>query len=133
MHFLKYVLAAAVSVMPLIASATSEKSSFEEIKRNAAQTRQSDTRSTNGLPPNQVASAPAISWVPKLNLDNARGTPAINLRQARGQIRNTSGVSQDIQAFVKNEVAKASNLGSTTTIYNYKRPTPIYEKGGMNR
>lgn len=103
MHFLKYVLVAAVSVIPLITSATS----FDEIKQNAKKNRENATLGTADTPPNQVASAPAISWVPKLNLDNAKGTPYIELSNATGQIRNTSGVSNDIQEFVKNEIANA--------------------------
>ncbi|EKO3611942.1 hypothetical protein M3914_003141, partial [Vibrio metschnikovii] len=103
MHFLKYVLVAAVSVMPLITSATS----FDEIKQNAKKNRENATLGTASTPPNQVASAPAISWVPNLNLDNATGTPRIELSKATGEIRNTSGVSNDIEEFVKNEIANA--------------------------
>lgn len=103
MHFLKYVLVAAVSVIPLITSATS----FDEIKQNAKKNRESATLGTASTPPNQVAIAPAISWVPNLNLDNATGTPRIELSNATGEIANTSGVSNDIKEFVKNEIANA--------------------------
>lgn len=103
MHFLKYVLVAAVSVIPLITSATS----VDEIKQNAKKNRESATLGTASTPPNQVAIAPAISWVPQLNLNNAKGAPPIELSNATGQIANTSGVSNDIQEFVKNEIANA--------------------------
>ncbi|WP_428775706.1 hypothetical protein [Vibrio sp.] len=99
----------------------------------------------------QASSAPAISWSPKLNLDNATGEPVLNLSRsmgkpsinlddatgspridiskATGQITSTQGVSNDIKDYIEQKLANVDGGSGGSS-----KPTPgwntIYEGAG---
>lgn len=63
----------------------------------------SDNFSATSIQPGyQLDSAPATSWKPRVNLDNATGKPTIDLGNSFGNISGTTGINDSIKDHIGN-------------------------------
>lgn len=117
----------------LIAASPLALASVDSIKNNYRKYALISDSFTNSSdkPGYQVATAPNVNWKPRLNLDNATGSPSIDLSNATGDIGNTGGVNQAVKNHVADEIAKIKPTTPTPP------PTPtgwqtIYSGSGEN-
>ncbi|ENM5835555.1 hypothetical protein NTH44_003667 [Vibrio metoecus] len=117
----------------LIAASPLALASVDSIKNNYRKYALISDSFTNSSdkPGYQVATAPNVNWKPRLNLDNATGSPSIDLSNATGDIGNTGGVNQAVKNHVAAEIAKIKPTTPTPP------PTPtgwqtIYSGSGTN-
>ncbi|WP_428775705.1 hypothetical protein [Vibrio sp.] len=146
----KGLLVLAVSSITIFGSLTATAGVAD--MKNSSQARAYSTvnASTSVTTPKfQNASAPAISWSPKVNLDNASGKPAINLDKANGSpyinltnasgnIKSTSGVSNDIKTYIDDKLKEGGGSGGSVSGWSvvYDDATGTREltpQGGWNQ
>lgn len=125
----------------LIAASPLALASVDSIKNNYRKYALISDSFTNSSdkPGYQVATAPNVNWKPRLNLDNATGSPSIDLSNATGDIGNTGGVNQAVKNHVADEIAKIKPTTPTPpptptgwqTIYSGSGTTSISISGSF--